>query len=163
MESVNKNKAMINFLLRCPEIQSNPLFFNFAEIENGNNHFITEKDTIKERYIDGSMLKQYTFSIASYSPVSHNAIVGTSTVDENMENMEKVQAILDWINKEEELAQIEDGHYPDFGEDCVVDEMSTLTSDPDVDGIDTSVNPPMARYSIGVKVMYLDNSKKIGR
>jgi hypothetical protein len=39
--------------------------------------------------------------------------------------------------------------------------MRTLTSDPDLDGIDKSVNPPIARYSIGVQIDYIDNTKKI--
>ena len=153
----DKNIAMIKFLMNCPTIQENPLFFNFAEEEDGNNHFITEKDTKKQSFIDGSVLKQYTFSIANYSSVSHAAIVnGETIVDENIENMAKVQEILDWINEQSEL-----NIFPDFGDKCIIDSMTTLTTDPDIDGIDTSVNPPIARYSIGVKVEYLDNSKKI--
>lgn len=153
----DKNEAMIEFLMQCPTIQNNPLFFNFAEEEDGNNHFITEQVSTKRTYIDGSMLKQYTFTIASYSYVSHVAIddmpIGQN---ENIENMRKVQEILDWIN-----TQSDNRNFPNFGADCEVDEISTLTTDPDIDGIDTSVNPPIARYSVGVKVMYLDNSKKI--
>ena len=154
----NKNVAMIKFLMTCPTIQDNPLFFNFANEEDGNNHFITEKDTIKKRYIDGSILKQYTFSIASYYAVSHNAVLNENDtiIDENIENMAKIQDILDWIN-----AQADIRNFPDFGPQSVVDEMVTLTTDPDIDGIDTSVNPPIARYSVGVKVSYLDNSKKL--
>ena len=70
--------------------------------------------------------------------------------------MAKVQAILDWIDK-----KADEEVYPDFGSDCIVDEMETLSTDPDIDGIDTSVNPPIARYSVGVRLKYLDNSKKI--
>lgn len=154
----NKNEAMIMFLLNCPTILENPLFFNFAEEADGNNHFITEKDSVKRTYVDGSQLKHYTFTIASYSYISHIAIANgeEAIVDENMENMAKVQEILDWINEQSEKC-----NFPDFGSDCVVDHMTTLTSDPDVDGIDTSVNPPLARYSIGVQIEYLDNSKKL--
>lgn len=148
---------MIKFLLDCPTILENPLFFNFADEENGNNHFITEKDVIKRRFVDGSVLKQYTFSIANYSSISHTAILnGDEIVDENIENMAKVQEILDWVNE-----QAEKQNFPDFGPDCIVDDMSTVSADPDIDGIDTSVNPPIARYSVGVKLMYLDNSKRI--
>lgn len=155
---MDKNKAVVDFLLTCPVIQQNPLFFNFAQVESGNNHIIKEQDIRKKQYIDGSALKHYTFSIASYSSVSHNAIVNGETIaDENMENMAKVQQILDWIDE-----QADSHNYPYFGPECVVDDMMTLASDPDVDGIDTSVNPPIARYSIGVKIEYLDNSKKIG-
>ncbi len=153
----DKNVAMIEFLMDCPIIQENPLFFNFAEEEDGNNHYITEKVSTVAQYIDGSALKQYTFTIASYSYVTHVAIDNDNVlVNENLENMAKIQGILDWINE-----QSESDNFPDFGEECIVDSMSTLTSDPNIDGIDTSVNPPIARYSVGVKLMYLDNSKKL--
>ena len=157
---MDKNKAMIKFLLTCPTIQENPLFFNFANEEDGSNHFITETDSKKRTYIDGSVLKQYTFTIASYSATSHNAIIddavsGTILADENIENMAKAQEILDWIEE-----QADNQNFPDFGENCSVEDMIPLTSDPDIDGIDTSVNPPIARYSVGVRVTYLDNSKR---
>lgn len=156
---MDKNLAMIKFLLDCPTIQENPLFFNFANEEDGNNHFITEKDASKRTYIDGSVLKQYTFTIASYSSVAHDAVIKEGDdilLNQNIENMAKVQEILDWINE-----QAENQNYPDFGSDCRIDDMSTLTTDPDIDGIDTSVNPPIARYSVGVKLIYLDTSKKV--
>ena len=156
---MDKNLAMIKFLLDCPTIQENPLFFNFANEEDGNNHFITEKDASKRTYIDGSVLKQYTFTIASYSSVAHDAVIKEGDdilLNQNIENMAKVQEILDWINE-----QAENRNYPDFGADCRIDGMSTLTTDPDIDGIDTSVNPPIARYSVGVKLIYLDTSKKV--
>lgn len=154
---MDKNNAVIEFLKTCPAIQSNPLFFNFAENEEGTNHFITETDKKKKTYIDGSVLKQYTFTIASYVPVAYSAIVGDSNFnDQNMENMAIVQEILDWIEK-----QADDANYPDFGSECNIEDMRTLTSDPDLDGIDKSVNPPIARYSIGVQIDYIDNTKKI--
>lgn len=157
MEKLDKNIAMIKFLLDCPTIQENPLFFNFADEEDGSNHFITESETKKRTFVDGSVQKQYTFSIASYFSISHNAVVNDEDItDENIENMAKVQAILDWIDE-----QADKNNFPDFGPNCIIDEMSTMTTDPDIDGIDTSVNPPIARYSVGVKLMYLDNSKKI--
>ena len=161
---MDKNTSMIEFLLRCPTIQENPLFFNFAYVEDGNNHMITEKDIKKRPYIDGSVLKQYTFTIASYCAVVHNAIVGDNTNntfldDINVDNMAKVQAILDWIDEEAE--KLPDTNILDFGPDCEIESMETLTVDPDIDGIDTSVNPPIARYSIGVRVTYLDKSKQI--
>ena len=154
---MDKNVAIIKFLMECPVIQENPLFFNFAAAEDGNNQLISQRDSVKRQFIDGSVLKQYTFSIANFSSVTHNAIQNDEDIsDKNVENMAKVQEILDWIDKQAEL-----NIYPDFGENCVVDSMQTLTTDPDIDGVDTSVNPPIARYSVGVKLEYLDNSKKV--
>ena len=152
---MDKNQSMVEFIQQCPTIQNNPLFFNFAESGDGHNHFITGKDYLKKSYIDGSVLKQYTFSIASYYSVSHNAIIQADE-DENIENMAKVQEILDWIDEQSNLH-----NFPDFGTECEVEDIESITTDPDIDGIDTSVNPPIARYSIGVKVSYLDNSKRI--
>ena len=154
---MNKNEAVIEYLMQCPTIQENPLFFNFADVESGNNHFITESDKTKRSYIDGSVLKQYTFTIACYYAVSHNAIVGTGNFnDENIENMAIVQRILDWIEEQENIH-----NYPDFGKEFEVDSISTLTTDPDLDGIDVSVNPPIARYSVGVKINYIDKTKML--
>lgn len=152
---VDKNKATIEFLMQCPTIQENPLFFNFADEEDGNNHVITNTDRTKTHFIDGSVRKQYTFTIACYKSVAHVALI-TGTDNQNMEDMATVQAILDWID-----GQAEDGVYPDFGESCEIEEMRTMTTDPDLDGIDTSVNPPIARYSISVRIRYIDNSKKL--
>lgn len=154
---MNKNEAVIEYLMQCPTIQANPLFFNFADVESGNNHFITESDKKKRTYIDGSVLKQYTFTIACYKSVAHNALIGFEDFnDENIENMAIVQEILDWIDTQSDLH-----NYPNFGEDYVVDDIETLTSDPDLDGIDTSVNPPIARYSVGVVIQYIDKTKQL--
>lgn len=156
--SDDKNTAVIKFLMSCPIIQENPLFFNFANEEDGNNHFITETDKMKKRYIDGSVLKQYTFTIASYKSVAHLAVVEEedSFNNQNIEDMAMVQSILDWIEE-----QASNCNYPDFGEMFPVESMETVTTDPDLDGIDTSVNPPIARYSIAVRIEYLDNTKKL--
>jgi len=154
---MDKNEAVISFLMECPTIQENPLFFNFADIEDGNNHFVTQTDTVKKHYVDGSALKAYTFTIACYKSVSHIALVGTSTFgDENIENMALVQEIMDWIEK-----QADERHYPDFGENYIIESLRNLTDDPKLDGVDISVNPPLARYSIGVQIEYLDNTKKL--
>lgn len=158
----SKNEAVVQFLMQCPVIQANPLFFNFAHEEDGNNHFITETDTVKKRFIDGSILKQYTFTIASYSSVAHVAVAekteGSSSYlfSQNMENMAVVQSILDWIDE-----QASNFNFPDFGDMCDIDSMETVTTDPDLDGIDTSVNPPIARYSVGVRLQYIDKSKML--
>ncbi len=155
---MDKNEATIKFLLTCPTILADPLFFNFAVEEDGNNLFITESDAATGKaYIDGSIPKQYTFTLASYKDISHNALVGTSDFgDENMEAMAKVQEILDWINEQAEMR-----NYPDFGEECIIEDMQPLTDDPELDGIDRSVDPPRVRYSVGVRLKYLDKSKMV--
>lgn len=155
--SSSKNQAVVDFLMECPIIQENPLYFNFAD-ENGledSNHIISESDKRLHSFIDGSCLKSYTFTVATYKPVAFNAII-KDTSDQNIETMSLAQEILDWIEQ-----KAENREFPDFGDNYVIEEMETLTSDPDLDGIDTSVNPPMVRYSIGVKIQYVDNTKSM--
>lgn len=144
--------------MQCPTIQANPLFFNFANEEDGNNHVITGTDKTKKHFVDGSILKQYTFTIAFYKSVAHVALVESDDKykNQNMEDMATVQQVLDWID---EQAQIES--YPDFGEMYEIEEMDTMTTDPDLDGVDTSVNPPIARYSISVRIEYIDRTKML--
>ena len=153
----DRNTAVVAFLMTCPTIRDNPLFFNFADESDGNAHIITESSSTVKKYIDGSVLRTYTFSIAIYESVAFNPLPEFSAMtDENIENIGKIQEVLDWINE-----QAENMNFPDFGEDCPVDSMTTLSSDPNVDGIDTSQNPPLARYSVGVKLEYLDRTKMI--
>lgn len=154
---MSKNQAVVDFLMTCPIIQENPLYFNFAD-ENGledSNHIISESDSKLHSFIDGSILKSYTFTVATYKPIAFNAIV-EDEIDQNIESMALAQEILDWIDE-----QAEQSNFPDFGAGYTVEEMSTLTSDPNLDGIDTSVNPPMVRYSIGVKIKYIDETKML--
>lgn len=152
----SKNEAVIDFLMQCPAIQENPLFFNFADENDGNNHFITETDNIKTKFVDGSIKKQYTFTIASYKSIAHIALIkeDDKIKSQNLEDMTIVQSIIDWIDE-----QASQQNFPDFGEGCMVEEMETLTTDPDLSGIDTSVNPPIAKYSVAVRIGYIDTSK----
>jgi hypothetical protein len=153
---MDKNRAIIAYLQQCPHIQDNPLFFNFADQSDGNNHLITNSDKTKSQYIDGSALKIYTFTIACYKDVAYNPLgdYDASRFDENIENMAIVQDILNWIER-----QSYDKNYPDFGEGYQIDDIRVLTNDPNV-GVDTSTNPPLARYSISIEIEYLDNTKK---
>jgi hypothetical protein len=76
--------------------------------------------------------------------------------DENLTDLDEVQKVLDWINEQDELQ-----NYPDFGSDCPIEKMETLTTKPDIVGVDTSSNPPMAVYRISIQIDYIDNSKKL--
>jgi hypothetical protein len=148
-------QAVVDFLLDCPYIEK--LFFNFAEAADGNNQFIKDVDTTLKKYIDGGQLRCYTYTIVSYHAVSHNPLVDEiGFADENMENLNNVQNIIDWVNEQNELR-----NYPSFGQDIVIDSMECLTDDPSLNGVDVSQNPPLAKYSFTIRIQYLDNSKAI--
>lgn len=150
-----KNQSIIEYLLTCPSFVQSSLFFNFAEEEDGTNQFIKIADETKKKYIDGSELKTYTFNIISYKSVASNAVVAEYS-DENMEDMAEAQAIITWVNEQNDIR-----NFPDFGEKCTVDDIRCLTNDPDLFGVDTSVDPPLAKYSIVIQIEYLDTTKSL--
>lgn len=157
--SIDKNKAIIDYLITCPKINSNPLFFNFINAKNDNKQIITLSNdvAIQKPYIDGTVLKQYSFTIVDYKSVAYHAIVKTAGYsNENVDEMLEVQDIIDWITEQNDI-----DNFPDFGSDCVVEEIKALTENPRLNGIDVSVSPALARYSVSIRVTYLDISKKL--
>lgn len=38
---VDKNQAVIDFLINCPQIKNNPLFFNATEAKDNNKQILT--------------------------------------------------------------------------------------------------------------------------
>ena len=156
---MDKNKAIIKYLMQCPTIKNNPLFFNFGEVEDNSKQIVTTSTdkNIERPYIDGSVLKRYTFTIIDYRSVIYQALVTIEGDDnENVEDMMDVQSIIDWIDE-----QNDNYNFPDFGNDCVVEEITALTDIPDLNGVDKDWSPNLAKYSIAIRVQYLDNTKKI--
>lgn len=164
----DKNQAVIDFLLTCPKINSNPVFFNFLNAKDNNKQIITQTNdrALDKQYVDGSVLRRYTFTIidfrsVTFEPIPKNTIIpGTTTytdyTSENVDEMLDVQGILDWVETQSEAR-----NYPDFGTDCEIDNMKTTSTNPSLNGVDTSVTPALAKYSIGIQIDYLDKSKAI--
>ena len=159
MASVDKNQAVIDFLINCPAIQANPLYFNFLNAKDGNKQLVTSGNerSVSKPYIDGSVLKQYTFTIIDYKSIAYQAIVKQpGYVNENVDELLDVQGIMDWIEE-----QADARNFPDFGSDCEVDDMRTLTENPNLNGVDTSVTPALAKYSMSIQIDYLDKTKAV--
>lgn len=153
---MNKNQAMLEFLQSCPAIRDNPLFFNFGKVENNAHQANMRSDEVSTHrpYIDGTEQKRYTFHLDSFKSVAYNPVI-QGLPDENMEDYEEVQALIDWINQQEENKQ-----YPAF-ENCIIDKMRSLSSKPELVGVDTTLSPPMAVYRISIQIDYLDTSKQV--
>lgn len=151
--------------MECPTIYANSVYFNFINAKDKSKQIIpiaTDK-SINQAYIDGSVLKRYTFTIVdhcsiSYNPVPKNISPGTTSqteyVSENVADLKMVQDIVDWIT-----AKADAREYPDFGENCEIDRMETTTEIPNLNGVDTQVTPVLAKYSITIQIDYLDTSK----
>lgn len=156
---VDKNQAIIEYLITCPSIKDSPLYFNFIQARDNNKQIITMNNdkVINRRYIDGSVLKQYSYTIVDFKSLAYKAVVKTAGYqDENVLDMATTQSLIDWISE-----QNEQKNYPNFGKDCIVEEIRTTTENPMLDGVDTSTNPALVQYSITVEVVYLDVSKVI--
>ena len=153
---MDKNKAVVDFLLTCDYIKDNPLFFNFGEAKSDNKQIVTiANDTrVNTPFIDGSVRKRYTFTILDYKSVAYKAIPrreGAS--DENMENAFEAQQVIDWITEQAELR-----NYPNFGDNCVIDKMEAVTDQPNMSGVDRAMTPALAKYSISIRIDYIDYS-----
>ena len=156
---MDKNKAMIAYLQQCPAVQSNPTYFNFAEGEDKSKQLVPlgNDKAVERPYIDGSVLRKYTLTIVDYRSVVYQALVNaTGYPNENVEELAEVQAVLDWVDEQNEL-----GNYPDFGSDCVIDKIESLSDAPKLNGVDHSTTPNLAKYSFSIQVTYLDKSKRL--
>lgn len=156
---IDKNQAVISFLLACPQIADNRLFFNFINGQSDDKQIITvANDTAVQRpFIDGSVSKRYTFTIVDFRSATYQPIVKESGYpNENVEEMLDVQGIIDWIEE-----QAEARNYPNFGTDCTIDSMRTTTDTPNLNGVDRNVTPALAKYSMSIQIDYIDNSKKL--
>jgi len=159
--AINKNQAVIDYLITCPTILNSPLYFNFINAKNDTNQLLTVSNDqyTNVSYIDGSVKRIYTFTILTFKSAADIAVVKASGYpNENLSDMHDIQALIDWIKEQEELH-----NYPDFGEDCIVESITPTTDEPNFDGIDEQVSPPLAVYSTSIQIEYLDISKKIWR
>ena len=157
----DKNQAVIDYIITCPEIQNSALYFNFINAKDGNTQIVTSTNDryASRRYIDGSILRRYTFNIIIFKSVIEDSIVSVVGYDsENVIDMADVQAVIDWIHEQNELK-----NYPDFGTDCIVDEIITNSDNPVFMGVNHEVMPNLAMYSVTIEISYLDVSKKLWR
>ena len=159
MSVVDKNQAVIDYIIQCPTIWHSPLYFNFINAEDDTNQFVTQTNERygSKRFIDGSVMKIYSFTIILYKSTADTAVVKIEGYpNENIADMSDIQGLIDWISEQRELH-----NYPDFGENCIVDDVYTTSENPNFDGIDEQVSPPLAVYSITIEIQYLDISQKI--
>ena len=157
--AVDKNQAMITYMCTCPQIAESPLYFNFVNAKAEDKQFVTNvsNKSINKPYIDGSVLKRYSFTIMDYRSIAYQAVVKQEGYpNENVDELLDVQGIIDWIDEQNDAE-----NYPDFGDDCIIEEIRTTSENPNLNSVNTQVTPALAKYSVTIQVDYLDTSKKI--
>ena len=155
----DKNQAVIDFLLECPQIANNPLFFNVINAKDNDKQIITQSNekSLNKNFVDGSVMKRFTFTIIDFRSVIYQPLPKVEGyTSENVEEMFDVQGIIDWVN-----AQADEQNYPDFGNDYQIDSMRTTSENPNLNGVDTSVSPALAKYSMSIQIDYIDTSKAV--
>lgn len=168
MATLDKNQQILDYIMECDVIAENPLYFNFAnERDNSNQILVTRDDAnINKPYVDGTVLKQYTVDVLLYKSVAYNPIVVDETadgavpsrtyIDENMVDMRDGQALIDWL-----LEQNDSRHFPNFGEECIIESVEPTANKPILNGVNPNIEPPLAQYSVGIRIQYLDISKQL--
>ena len=154
----SKNQIMIDYLKTCPSIKNSPLYFNFNNAKDNTNEIVTLSNDryTRKQYVDGSVLKIYSFTILTYKSTAPNPIPRVEGyVNENVSDMDDVQKLIDWVQEQADLH-----NYPDFGEDYIVDDMYTLSENPVFSGIDDETSPPLAVYSTTIEIPYIDRTKQ---
>ena len=154
----DKNKAILDFISTYSGISTSPIFVNFITATNDNVQFITDdNDTALNRpFIDGSVMKRYTFSLVITKSITDLAIAKDILTNENIDDLADIQALMDWINE-----QGDNHNYPNFGDKCIIEEMHTTSENPSIDGINTEVSPALALYSMEIRIDYIDYTKVI--
>ena len=136
----NKHLAMWNWLYQNKNISD--LFFNFSTDKNGATVIATGSgDTVVKQYMGNSSLRNYDFSIIQFKPVN-------SEIPNNSENatiMFDVEAVMDWIKK-----QNEDRNFPEFPSNCMIQKIEVLNNMPSVAGQDQAG----AKYMFQCRVVY---------
>lgn len=159
VDKIDKNKAVIEWLQNCPQIESTPLYFNFIEAEDNAKQFLTmaNEKIVNRPYIDGSVSKRYTFTIQDYRSISFNPLMPAAIAhNENVEDIFDFQGFIDWIT-EQAKAQ----NYPDFGDGCEIEELKALSENPDSNGVQTVGGLNLAKYSVSIQIDYLDTTETI--
>ena len=155
---MDKNKAVLEFITTYSGIETSPIFINFINANNDNVQLLTASNEkgLNRRFIDGSVMKRYTFSLVITKTITNTAIAKDILTNENIDDIADIQAFMDWVNE-----QGDNHNYPNFGEDCVIEEMHTTSENPSLDGINTEVSPALALYSMEIRIDYIDYSKVI--
>ena len=143
---MNKIQAVMDLISTCPLVGYDA-YFNFVDETHTDNNTSLMTDgygQLVKKYVDGDKLKKFQCFIRQIKPLSRY-----SNTSENIEQMQVVQEFLDWINE-----QGRQKNFPDFGERCEVQEMSTP------DGVDypmlAGVYEGTALYSFPFEITYIE-------
>jgi hypothetical protein len=121
MGTVNKDKAVHEWVMDCPYLTDTPLFSWLGDIGGSCAIIQLPGEAEVTPFIGGDAVKYYDFALQVTFPLSE------ATDDVNTDNMFTQRQWQDWIGEQEAL-----GNYPDFGAGCYGYELQNLSSDPEL-------------------------------
>ena len=114
---MSKAQAVMDLISNCPLVGVDA-YFNFVDetTKESNTSLLTDGyGKLVKKYIDGEEVRKFQCVIRQVRPLSR-----FSNTSENIEQMQYVQDFMDWINEQGKAK-----NFPDFGEKCMVLNMST--------------------------------------
>lgn len=145
---MTKHDAMkVYFEPVVTELANTVLNYNFSPDSSDAIGFLTNySDKVIKKYVRVGAEKAYGFSVLVTKDYS------TSQDDLNLEAMNFVQELMDWVDE-----QNREKNFPDFGEKCEVKKIENLQNMPNL----AEVNPEegVARYMFQCRVIYFEKER----
>ncbi len=139
------NKAVKEWLMQCPAIREDKMYFNFLSAGDENQAFQTiEHSTVTEDIV-GNEIGQYTFSIIDFRSLSKMPFKFTMR---DIDKAAAVEQINKWIRE-----QCKNRNFPVF-DSCEIDKI-TVPPSPTFAGQDNSEGMHLAKYIIQVVIDYI--------
>lgn len=142
----------LKWLIKCPDISKNKLFFNAITANKETKAIITQQVQKSEdvEYIDGSIQHTVRFTLFDYKSIGFNQLVKSK-----IENNENVSALLETGNLNSWIEQQNKAQFfPDYGSNFEVQEIRPEYLTPSSPSIDA--NEMIAKYSIPITMKVLD-------
>lgn len=136
---MDKNKEVWNFIKTYPNFEK--LYYNFCIAEDGNQSFIPNPtDFVMKQDVLGTKTKYYDFAITCFSSLSDIPFS-----EENVIDHEAMQNFIEWFENQDKLR-----NYPNFGNNCNIEKMTSLQNIPSASALDKE----MAKYMVQCRIVY---------
>lgn len=142
----------LKWLIKCPDISKNKLFFNAVTANKETKAIITQQVQKSEdvEYIDGSIQHTVRFTLFDYKSIEFNQLVKSK-----IENNENVSALLETGNLNSWIEQQNKAQFfPDYGSRFEVQEIRPEYLTPSTPSIDTKAM--IAKYSIPITMVVIE-------
>lgn len=145
---MTKHDAMKAYFEPVVTKLANTVFnYNFSPDSPDAIGFLTNySDKVLKRYIRVGADKAYSFSVLVTKEYS------TNCDDLNLEAMNFVQALMDWVDE-----QNRNKVFPDFGEKCTIKKIENLQNMPNLAEVDPEEG--VARYMFQCRVVYFEKER----